>query len=110
MPGNFLRARIPKDQAFIIIGHLAGDGFLYRGSLNRVKQLVQPKEPYYLLLAEGEQNDQYFEFIPCAAQPYQWHGSVRPTMIEQMKALRAVLTGDAAEMADRLAKKIERQP
>jgi len=102
LPGNCLQARIPREQALVIIGYLAGDGFLYRGSINRVKQLVQPKEPYYLLLVEGERNDAYFEFIPCQARPYQWHGTTRPTMLEQMTALRGVLMDDAGELADKL--------
>src|SRR5262245_32831486 len=101
-PRSWVRARISGDQALLIIGHLAGDGFLYRGSINRVKQLVQPKEPYYLLLVEGERNDAYFEFIPCQARPYQWHGTTRPTMLEQMTALRGVLMDDAGELADKL--------
>ncbi|HJZ82753.1 MAG TPA: hypothetical protein VKD91_20480 [Pyrinomonadaceae bacterium] len=109
LPANYLRTRISKEQALIIIGHLAGDGFLYRGSINRVKQLVQPKEPYYLLLVQGDRNDAYFEFIPGTAGPNQWHGVVRPTMLEQMKALRAVLTDDAGEMADKLFKALEGQ-
>jgi hypothetical protein len=100
-PGNYLRARIPKEQALLIIGHLGGDGFLYRGSINRVKQLVLPKEPYYLLLAQGAEGDQYFEFIPSGG-PYQWHGFTRPTIVEQMKTLRAVLTDEAGEIADKL--------
>jgi hypothetical protein len=103
---NYLRARIPREQALLIIGHLGADGSLYRGSINRVKQLVLPREPYYLLLAQGAENDQYFEFIPCGG-PYQWHGSTRPDIVEQLKTLRAVLTDDAGEMADKLVSAFE---
>ena len=88
----------------MIIGHLAGDGFLYRGTINSLKQLVPPKEPYYSLEVRGAQTDSYFEFIPATAQPYRWHGMTRPTILAQMNALRAILTGDAGEKMDRLVR------
>jgi hypothetical protein len=109
LSATYLRARISREQAVMIIGHLAGDGFLYRGTINSMKQLVRPKERYYFLEVRGAQADSYFEFIPSTAQPYRWHGMERPPILEQMKALRAVLTGDAGEMMDRLVKALEVQ-
>src|SRR5437773_5722845 len=82
LPATYLRARISREQAVMIIGHLAGDGFLYRGTINSMKQLVRPKEPYYFLEVKGAQADSYFEFIPSTAQPYGWHGMARPSIPE----------------------------
>jgi hypothetical protein len=94
----------------MIIGHLAGDGFLYRGTINSMKQMALPKEPYYVLTTNPAQDESFFEFIPCAEQPYSWHGVMRPSIFEQMKSLRAVLTGEAGEELDKLVKTVEAQP
>ena len=74
-----------------------------------MKQISLPKEPYYALSVKGAQNDSYFEFIPCQGQPYRWHGVMRPSILEQMKVLRAVLIGDAGEKIDKLVKALEVQ-
>ena len=109
LPAANLRARISREQAVIIIGHLAGNGFLYRGTINSMKQLLRPKEPYYFLEVKGAQTVSYFEFIPSTPQPYRWHGMARPPILEQMKALLEALTGDAGEMMDRLVKALDVQ-
>ena len=107
LPASYLRVHISKEQAVMIIGHLAGDGFLYRVTINSMKQIARPKEPYYDLSVKGAQNDSYFEFIPCVGQPYRWHGMMRPSILEQMKVLRALLTGDAGEEIDKLVNALE---
>ena len=110
LPATHRRARISREQAAMIIGHLAGDGYLYRGTINSMKQIALPKEPYYLLTAKAAQDESYFEFIPCTEQPYSWHGVMRPAILEQMKSLRAALTGEAGAELDKLSKTLEAQP
>jgi hypothetical protein len=99
--------QISRDQAELIVGWLARDGMLYRGSINRMKLLVQPREPYYDLRIQGAENGSYFEFLPWGSQPYPWHNMIRPPLAEWVGDLRGVLSGKAGEAIYALAKPLE---
>lgn len=106
-PASHSVIQIDQEQAAAILGYLAADGFLYRGAINREKQLVQPEGPHYLLVAQVSDGEQYFEFLPWTKDPYRWHWMQRPPLAEQLANLRAVLVGEAARAVDRLATAVQ---
>jgi hypothetical protein len=94
---------INRDQAAVLLGYLAGDGFLYRGAVSRTKLLAPPKGPYFFLLVKCTEEEQYYEYLPLADKPYRWHWMSRPPLNDQLDGLRSVLDGTAAETLDRIA-------
>lgn len=106
-PASHRRVRIDKDQAAILIGHLAGDGFLYRGTVNREKQRMRPDEPYYQLVVAADKQEQYVNALPLGVSSYRWHGTSRPPLAQQIDGLRAVLTGEAGNAMDELRETLE---
>jgi hypothetical protein len=106
-PASHSVIQIDQEQAAAILGYLAADGFLYRGAINREKQLVEPEGPHYLLVAQVRDGEQYFEFLPWTKDPYRWHWMERPPLAEQLARLRAVLVGEAARAVDTLAAAVQ---
>jgi hypothetical protein len=107
LPPTYLTARIAREEAAAIVGHLAASGFLYRGTINRAK-LLAPKEPYYTLsIATGERDD-YFEHIPWTTAPYPWHGMTCPPLHQQIDSLRSVTISDAAKTLDVFRKQLDK--
>jgi len=99
--------QISEHQALLLIGCLARDGALYRGSVNSEKSLVRPKGPHYFLYVQATQGAAYFEYIPWGDKPYRWHGISRPPLLQQVSNLKGVLVGEAANGIDALAKPLE---
>lgn len=64
LPPSTLGVRITEADAAVLIGHLANDGCLYRGTINRSKLLKTPDEPYYRVSVQGTARDEYHEFVP----------------------------------------------
>lgn len=102
-PGSREVIRISRERALMIIGHLASDGLLYRGTINRAKLLVLPKGPYCTVSVRARAGDEYFEHVPSSSASYRWHGVVRPPLAAQLDRLRLVCSGEAAEAVDKLA-------
>lgn len=109
LPPSYSAVQISEYQAAVLVGHLATDGFLYRGTINRMKMLVIPVEPYYFLWVKGKDGAQYYEYVPWTEASYRWHFMTRPPKLQQMDNIRAVLVGEAGEAMDRLLKAVERQ-
>ena len=101
LPESWSAARLSREQAAALVGYLAGDGLLYRGSINRWNLLALPQGPYYLLSVGGGDDDEYFEFVLWTPEPYRSHGQSRPPALEQFYGLQRVLLGDAAAAMDR---------
>jgi hypothetical protein len=110
LPSAYLKARLSKEEAAAIVGHLAASGFLYRGSINREKRLIAPKEPYYTLSVSVGDHEQYFEHIPWTAESYDWHWMKCPPLHQQIDALRIVVVGEAAKALDALRKQVSDSP
>ena len=102
LPPSTLGVRITEADAAVLIGHLANDGCLNRGTINRSKHLKTPDEPYYRVSVQGTARDEYHEFVPWGQDSYRWHWMTRPAMSQQLDGFRSVLTGEAAEAMDKL--------
>lgn len=100
VPASYVKVRITETASAAIIGHLATTGMLYRGSLNRAKRLVRPEPCFTLSVSNGKVG--YVEHIPWTSESYTWHGMNCPPLLDQLAALRLVITGDAASALDAL--------
>lgn len=105
-PSSRKVVRVPEERALMILGYLASDGLLYRGTVNRVKLLVLPKGPYCTVNVRAREGDEYFEHVPSSSASYRWHGVTRPPLAAQLDRLRLVCSGEAAEVVDQLAREV----
>lgn len=91
LPENYLVVRITEAQAKRIVRHLAETGFLWRGTINRAKQIAAPRVPYDTWHVQGKRNDEYFEHVPIGRE-----------LIERLAGLRRVLDRDAAKAVNKV--------
>ncbi|MBM81543.1 MAG: hypothetical protein CMJ78_13260 [Planctomycetaceae bacterium] len=92
-------AQILKAEAILIICHLAGNGFLFRGGVNRNKPNPYRDGSYYEFeVTNGK--DVYRDILPWAGRTYRWKDQQWSRTFDQIANLRTLLSGRAAQVFD----------
>ncbi len=99
MPSDYRVIVITRERAALLVGYLAADGLLYRGTVNAEKGREHPPEPYHHITAMAG-GTEYSEYLTWGDAPTRWHGIERPPLAQQLEALRVVLDGEAATALD----------